>query len=345
MADIEVFLDETPGETRGVIARDGLFTHLIIQRDSDRPSDRLGARCVGRIARVEPGLRGAFVDLGAGEPFGFLPLGAKERVGEGVKIEVEVTAEPRERKGPVLRRLGEAAGEPRLLGAGPDVATILGVLAPGAPPQTGVAAIRAALEAEEDALSVSVADSGSGLDLMIQRTRALIAVDIDHAPAPGRDSRKNREAANRAGLSHTARLLTLKGWGGLVVIDLIGVGLHGDTIMKMVRAAFAAEPQAAFGPLSRFGLMQVSLPWRRTPLDERLLDAAGRPSQETRAIAVARQLRLAMVSDPATPRFVARCAPDEAARAAPLVQALGPRAGVLADEMMAAGVVRIEEAR
>ena len=66
MADIEVFLDETPGETRGVIARDGLFTQLIIQRDSDRPSDRLGARCVGRIARVEPGLRGAFVDLGAG---------------------------------------------------------------------------------------------------------------------------------------------------------------------------------------------------------------------------------------------------------------------------------------
>ena len=345
MADVEVFLDETPGETRGVVARDGLFTHLIIQRDSDRPSDRLGARCVGRIARVEPGLRGAFVDLGAGEPFGFLPLGANERVGEGAKIEVEVTAEPRERKGPVLRRLGDAGGEPRLLGGGPDVATILAALVPGVPPQTGVAAIRAALEAEEDALSVSVVESVGGLDLMIQRTRALIAVDIDHAPAPGRDSRKNREAANRAGLSHTARLLTLKGWGGLVVIDLIGVGLHGDTIMKMVRAAFAAEPQAAFGPLSRFGLMQVSLPWRRTPLDERLLDAAGRPSQETRAIAVARQLRLAMVSDPATPRFVARCAPDEAARAAPLVQALGLRAGILADEMMAAGVVRIEEAR
>ena len=66
MADIEVFLDETPGETRGVIVRNGRFTHLILHRDSDRPSDRLGARCVGRIARVEAGLRGAFVDLGAG---------------------------------------------------------------------------------------------------------------------------------------------------------------------------------------------------------------------------------------------------------------------------------------
>ena len=344
MADIEVFLDETPGETRGVIARDGLYTHLILQRDSDRPSDRLGARCVGRIARVERGLRGAFVDLGAGEPFGFLPLGKDDRPGEGAKIEVEVIAEPRERKGPVLRRLGEATGEPRLLASGPDVATILSRLAPGVVPLTGAAAIRAALEAEEDVLSVSVVDPASGLDLMIQRTRALIAVDIDHAPAPGRDSRKSRETANRIGLSHAARLLALKGWGGLVVIDLIGAGLHGDTIMMGVRAAFASEPQAAFGPLSRFGLMQVSLPWRRTPLDERLLDAAGRPSLEARAIAVVRQLRLALLSDPASPRLVARCGPEQATLAASWVQALGPRAGLIADASMAAGVVRVEEA-
>lgn len=344
MADVEVFLDQTPGETRGVIARNGRFHHLILQRDSDRPSDRLGARCVGRIARVEPALRGAFVDLGAGEPFGFLPLGQNDKPGEGTKIEVEVSAEPRERKGPVLRRLGDASGEPRLLAAGPDVAAILSLLAPGVAPQTGVAAIRAALEAEEDALSAFIVDPACGLDLMIQRTRALIAVDIDHAPAPGRDSRKSRETANREGLTHAARLLALKGWGGLVVIDLIGAGLHGDTIMKGVRAAFASEPQAAFGPLSRFGLMQLSLPWRRTPLDERLLDGAGRPTLETRALAVVRQLRLTLLSDSATPRFAARCGSEEAALAAPLVKALGPRAGLLVDASMAVGAVRIEEA-
>ena len=70
----------------------------------------------------------------------------------------------------------------------------------------------------------------------------------------------------------------------------------------------------------------------------------GRPTLETRAIAVARQLRLAMLSDPATPRFIARCAPDEAALAAPMVEALGPRGGLLADASVAAGAVRIEEA-
>jgi Ribonuclease G/E len=199
MAGVEVFLDAAPGETRGMVFRDGRACALLIHRDADRPEHRLGARLVGRVAKLAPGLRGAFVDLGCGEPFGFLPLGKGEQ---------------RERKGPVLRRLGEATGEPRLLAPGPDVAAILKHLAPGAPMQTGVAAIRAALEAEEEALSGGVVEPGVGLDLAIQRTRALIAVDIDYAPAAGRDSRKGREAVNREGLRQAARLLALKAWGG-----------------------------------------------------------------------------------------------------------------------------------
>ncbi|MET4682988.1 ribonuclease E/G [Brevundimonas faecalis] len=341
MADVEVFLDDTPGETRGVVARDGRFHHLIIQRESDRPGDRLGARSVGRVARVEPGLRGAFIDMGVGEPFGFLPLGANEKPGQGAKIEVETVAEPRERKGPVLRRIGEASGEPRLLQPGPDVSSILADLAPGVVIQTGAVAVQAALEAEEEALSLHVSEPSVGLDLMIQRTRALIAVDIDHAPAPGRDSRKARETVNREGLAQAARMLTLKGWGGLVIVDLAGVGLHGETVMKTVRAAFAAEPQTAFGPFSRFGLAQLSLPWRRTPLDDRLLDAAGRRTLETRAIDVTRRLRLALLTDMASPRIIARCGEGEAALAAPLVERLGPRAAVVGDSALLPGEVRI----
>ena len=58
---LEVFLDDTPGEVRGVVVRDGRFEHLLIQREDDVAEHRLGARCVGRIAEVHPGLRGAFV--------------------------------------------------------------------------------------------------------------------------------------------------------------------------------------------------------------------------------------------------------------------------------------------
>ena len=61
MSAVEVFLDETPGETRGVVLRDGRFTHLLIQREDDPAETRLGARSIGRVVEINPGLRGAFV--------------------------------------------------------------------------------------------------------------------------------------------------------------------------------------------------------------------------------------------------------------------------------------------
>lgn len=335
MADVEVFLDAAPGETRGMVFRDGRASALIIHRDDDRPEHRLGACVVGRVARLAPGLHGAFIDLGCGEPFGFLPLGKADRPAEGAKLELLITAEPRERKGPVLRRLGEASGEPRLLAAGPDVAAILNQLAPGAPVTTGAEAIRAALEAEEEALSGGVVEPSVGLDLAVQRTRALIAADIDYAPAAGRDSRKGREAVNREGLRQTARLLALKGWGGLVVIDLAGVGLHPETTLSMARQAFANHDGAAMGPLSRFGLLQLSLPWARTPADERLT-APG--AQEIGAL---RRLRLALLADRAAPRLTLHCGSASAAILSPWVAQLGPRAHIRPDA--APGVFEIKE--
>src|SRR5690606_38932708 len=125
---LEVFLDETPGETRGVIVRDGRYEHLIIQRDDDLAAHRLGARSVGRVVRVEPTLKGAFVDLGA-EPLGFLRLKQTETPAEGMAVEVEVIAEPRGGKGPQLKLVGAASGEPRLIEAGPDVRAWLTKLA------------------------------------------------------------------------------------------------------------------------------------------------------------------------------------------------------------------------
>ncbi|MDI6625142.1 MAG: RNA-binding protein, partial [Brevundimonas sp.] len=115
MSELETFLDDTPGEVRGMVVRHGRFERLLIQREDDVAQHRLGARSVGRVAAVDAGLKGAFVDLGAGEPFGFLPLRKSDRIAVGEKIEVEVSAEPRELKGPTLALIGPGEGEARLL--------------------------------------------------------------------------------------------------------------------------------------------------------------------------------------------------------------------------------------
>ena len=109
----------------------------------------------------------------------------------------------------------------------------------------------------------------------------------------------------------------------------------------MAKAAFAGD-DASFGPLSRFGLLQLALPWRTTPVEE-ILNADGRRSAATRAIDIVRRLRHAMLNDTTSPRFVARCAPEEAALAAPLAAGLGPRASVAADPQVPVGRFVIDE--
>lgn len=339
---VEVFLDETPGETRGAVMRDGRYTHLLIHREDDAAQTRLGARSVGRVIEVNPGLRGAFVDI-SGPTAAFLPFPRSDRITQGQRLEVVVTAEPRAGKGAVVRRLGAGEGAPRLIQPAASIAEQLRDLAPDQETFTGIAAIDAVVEAEEEALAQSIVVASHGIDLAIERTRALVAVDIDFASTPGRDPKQARAAANREGLKQAARLISLRNWGGLVVIDMVGDGQDAEAQSKVVRAAFSQEPQAVFGPISRFGLLQMSLPWRRTPIEEVLLDAGGRPSVQTRAISVVRALRRQLLADTLSPRIIARCAPEEALIAHLLASYLGPRAVIQADAAIPPGRGRIEE--
>lgn len=345
--EVEVFLDVMPGETRGVVARDGRYLHLLIARETDAPQTRLGARSVGRVLSVDQGLKGAFVDLGAEGPPAFLPLKKAETVREGDRIEVVVTAEPREAKGPVVGKVGEGPeagrGAPRLIVAGPSVAEQLAALAPGVVVQEGVAAIRASQEAEEEALAPTHLFPAHGLDLAVERTRALIAVDIDHRAQAGRDAKKARSQANPLALREAARLIRLKRWGGLVAVDLIGAGHDANAIMAAAKTAFGDDPEVVFGPLNRFGVLSLSLPWGRTPIEDVLHARRKGPTVETGALALLRRLRLALLSDTATPRYRIRCCAAEAAIAQPLAERLGPRASVLADMTMRPGAGVIEE--
>jgi len=128
-----------------------------------------------------------------------------------------------------------------------------------------------------------------------------------------------------------------------VAIDLIGVGHDGEAILGAARQAFGLDPDVAFGPVSRFGLLQLSLPWRLTPLEEVLNGPDGRRRPEQRAQDVVRALRARLLSDTTAPRVRARCAPDTATLASAGVAKLGPRADLAVDAALAPGVFVLEE--
>ena len=334
MSERRAFLDVGVGETRGVVTLDGRPERLLIARDGDLPLQAVGARVVGRVRKLERALALAFVDLGAG-PDGVLNLRPEMgRLTEGQALELEVRAEARGDKGATLRWIGPAEGPPRVLAPAPGVEADLAALAPGAAMVTGADARATADAAEEEALETTFPLPGGG-SLAVQRTRALIAVDVDVGGRAGAETTRVTRAANLSALATGARVLRLKGEGGLVVIDLAGRGHDGPALLAAARAAFAPDnPGVAFGPVSRFGTLELTIPRRRRSVAERLLDGEGRLSEVTLALRLVRTLEREAGADPGA-RVTARADPDvtEAARAYLKVLSgrFGPRLALVAE--------------
>ena len=326
MSERRAYLDVGVGETRGVITLDGRPERLIIVRDGDIAVQTLGAEAIGRVRKVERQLAIAFVDLGEG-PEAVLNLRPETpRIGEGQALHVEVRTEARGGKGAQLRLVGEGQGAPRLVTAAPTIEAELAAFPAVGAVTTGPKARAMADAAEAEALSAEFPLPGGG-NLAIERTRALTAIDVDVGERAGAESKRVARATNLAALGVAARVLRLKGEGGLVVFDLAGRGHDGPALLSAGRAAFGPDnPGVAFGPISRFGTLEMTIPRRRRALAERLLDAGGQLSALTLALRLIRDIEREALADPGA-RLLARAAPDVAEAASPYLSVLKDRFG------------------
>jgi Ribonuclease G/E len=325
MSERRLFLDRGVGETRGVVTLDGRPERLILRRDDDDPRLMLGARLAARVASVEPALSTAFLDLGGGLE-AVLPYKPDAKPVRGQMMTIELRSEPRAGKLATARLLGEGEGTPRLLEPPPGVADQLGALDRGLEIVEGRAARELADEAEAEALETVHALPGGG-NLAIEPTRALTAIDVDLGERKGADSKRAARAGNLAALKEAARLLRLKGLGGLVVFDLVGRGHDGNALMAAARAAFGPDnPGVAIGPVGRFGTMEISLPRRTRPLAERLLRKDGALSDRTLAQRLIRRIEAEAAAQPGA-RLAARCDAGVAEAARPLSEQLAQTIG------------------
>ncbi|MBO6782773.1 MAG: ribonuclease E/G [Alphaproteobacteria bacterium] len=137
-----VLIEASPGEVRGALLRDGAVWDVVHHRDT-APS-RIGAAYRGRVRRIEPGINGAFVDLGldmdaflrardAGRPGERSKRKARigEILHEGAAVTVRVVADAFAEKGPRVVRIddpaeGDSGKVPsELVSAAPPAAQIL----------------------------------------------------------------------------------------------------------------------------------------------------------------------------------------------------------------------------
>jgi Ribonuclease G/E len=303
MTQRKLYLDRGIGQTRGIVTLDGRPEHLLIERDGVDPVLRLGAVGIGRVRKVERAFASAFVELAGGAEALLTLKPDMERIVEGQAVNVAIKTEPRGGKLATLSLIGPGEGAPRLTGAAPDIAAELRALGKTETITEGRAARQAADLAEVQALEIVHGLPGGG-SIAIETTRALTAVDVDLGDRAGHEAKRAARGANLAALAEAARLLRLKGLGGLVVFDLVGRGHDGTALLNAARLAFAPDnPGVAIGAISRFGTLELTVPRRRAPVLETLLD------ETTRALALVRALEAA---DPGG-RLAARCAPRVAA--------------------------------
>ena len=335
MSGRRAFLDVTPGETRGVVTLDGRPEHLVIRRDDDDPRLEPGARIAARVRKVEPAFASAFIDLGEGLE-GLMDYPPDRRPVEGQMLEVEVRTAPRPGKLAGVRGVGPVEGPVRLLAPAPAVADRLAALVRSPERVTGAEARRMADAAEEAALSTVHVLPGGGV-LSIEPTRALVAVDVDLGPRKGPDPKSVLRQLNLTALAETARLLRLKGLGGLVVIDLAGRGHDGTALLNAARNAFAPDnPGVALGPVSRFGTVELTVPRRTRSVAEVLLQPDGAPSDRTLAQRLVRMAETAAETETGR-RFRVRAAPGPAELAWPRVDQLASRMGARFETAIEAG--------
>lgn len=282
--------EATVGETRWAALDDrDRPVALYTERASDRARAVIGERITARVRKGDAAMGGVFVDLGAkGEAF--LRLKSNDTLTEGASLPVEVAAEARRGK---LARV-RMADTPSTDVQGPARwATQLagGASAPLEDRHPGDTEIQSAFD---DALAQGVTLEGGGR-LHLQRTEALVAVDIDTAGRSSRGGRAaNALAVNLSAAAELARQIHLRGWGGLAVLDCVAP--IDKAAGGQVRAAFletfrgiSGRQVKALDP-SAFGLMEISADWAQAPLSERLLDAGGTPSPETVALEGLRRL-------------------------------------------------------
>ena len=300
-AQSQIFLHKAPGELRAILCgADGKATHTFSERYYEASKHaRFGSVHDARLRTFADDLSGAFCELASGEE-AFLRLKTRDGLTEGVRLAVMVVSEARDEK---LTRVSRTTQKPSDLSAFELWTTQVS----GTEHYEIIEDRDRVAAAFDDALSSQITLPGGGR-LFIERTRALVAIDIDSAGraqkgnASARALRLNIDAAQEA-----ARQLSLRRLGGNVVLDCVGP-LNTDAATKLRDSARKALERVALGAAkvlkpSPLGLLEMSLPWKYQPLSE---DYFKHPV-ETEILKLLREVQQAAESNPTGFYEIALC--------------------------------------
>jgi len=283
---IKAVIDEGVGETRCAVYEGKKLVEIYIRRWSGKDGPRLGDIFAGKLTKIDKSMGGAFVDLGA-QPHGLLKFTNAQgapRLTEGQMIKVEITREGTAKKGPVLKFVDVTdLSKPQPL----VQITLEDMLKRRFGPDLKIE--YANVNHVEDAVSREIALPGGG-DICIERTRALVAIDVDRGTA------MNGFEVCLQAASVAADQIRLRGLGGLIVIDFPNLRQpkQRDRLYKAMQDAVKDDPNIIkVAPLSRFGAIEMTRAVQTRSLDEQFADKT-----ETGAMLALRRLEREAAANP-----------------------------------------------
>jgi len=240
-------IEDCIGERRAAVYEGRRLVELYVRRWADKDKPRQGDVFAGRIANIDQSMGGAFIELGtkAQGLFKFTNSPNAPRLTEGQMAEFEVSKATEIGKGPIVKfkQLSDADKPAKL--SGDDLKTFI------AKRFAGIEFAEATVSVIDQATETELAIKGGGT-ISIERTRALVAIDVDKGSA------KSSFDVCMAALPMIAHELRLRGLGGLIVIDLPNLRQprQRNTVQKAAERAFKDDPNIIkIAPLSRFGAM------------------------------------------------------------------------------------------
>jgi hypothetical protein len=264
---ITLHYDSRFGLARGAVCIDGQ-PHLYAEGyEYNQSLTMVNVRSVARLKSKAGGM--AFLALADGaEAVLDVPQEVFAKLVEGAALEIEIIAEARQEKLARARLIGSATGEARRISPVQSLKDRLLAQVSDWGDMIESTLDSDALDAAEEAALNPSASMSEGGYLSIERTRALIACEVDSAGGEGVLTPKAfAKACNERAVSDIGRRLRLSGLAGLVVIDLIGKRHDADRLRHLLQAGFGSEAgKLIIGPIGKFGTLEFVRPWGATPL-------------------------------------------------------------------------------
>ena len=284
---------EAPGEIRAVLVdAQQRPCRLFLERwGGDGEPARFGSVHSARLRTFAEAAGGVFLELACGQE-AFLRLKSRAGLTEGALVNVQIASEARADK---LARAVLTEANP----ADADAWALWLSQIPGGetlPLDVDGDVVDAAFD---EASAVSVTLTGGG-QIHIDRARALTAIDIDTSGRQQKGSAGARALSlNKNAAIELARQVSLRGLGGNLVLDCVG------PLNKAANGQVQAAAQTAFEAVglggvkvlrpSSLGLLEMSVPWRICPIEDRL----GADPGATELLSLLREAQREAMTNPA----------------------------------------------